>query len=463
MIFKLKFMGGADTVTGSRTMVAADDTAVLVDCGQFQGPKEIRDRNWSAFPEDVSNISAVILTHAHLDHSGYLPKLVHEGFRGPVYCSAGTYDVAQILLRDAAYLEEEFSDYANQTGYSNHKPALPLFTMEDAEKALTLLKPCKRHEWYAVTEAIQFRLHRGGHIPGASMVEVAVNGRAPTRTIVFSGDLGNDRLVTMRCPEPFPPCDVLVLESTYGARLQPREDLTDALAKIINDVAARKGVLVVPAFAVGRAQEIIYRIRLLEDEGRIPILPVVLDSPMAQRSTQTYLNHPDDHRLDLMDPGEVDVFKPARFEISQTPDESMLWTMHDGPFIVISAAGMLSGGRILHHLKARLPFPENCVLFSGYQAEGTKGRFLQDNAGSLKTLRIHHQEIPLAAEVATLDGLSSHADYDDILKMLSKMRQLPKTIILNHGSIEGQTGLRDKIKERFGVDAVCALDKPTWP
>lgn len=416
----------------------------------------MRERNRRTFPTDPSTIDGVILTHAHLDHSGFLPRLVKEGFSGPIYCSKGTFDLVSVLLKDAAHLEEEFARYANETGYSSHKPAIPLFTRHDVDQVTPLLHPLDRHHWTNLSDSLSFRLLRAGHIPGASMVEVALAGEKPRR-LVFSGDLGNDRLTTMKEPEPLPDCEVLILESTYGDRLQNRVDPQEELAAVIKDTYKNKGVLVVPAFAVGRSQEMIYLIKLLEDKGMIPSMPVVLDSPMAIEATKTFLAHPEDHSLDQTS-SQTPLY-PKKFETSITADDSMLHTMGDGPKIVISAAGMLSGGRILHHLKHRLPDETNTVLFTGYQAVGSKGRYLQENASSLGNIRIHGKEVSIEAKIITLDCLSSHQDYQDILEYLGRSAKKPKKIILNHGSEAAQLALAKRIQDAYGIDVSCAINR----
>ncbi len=431
MTLNLNFLGAAGVVTGSRTLVELDDRRFLVDCGLFQGDKTLRLRNWQNFPVDPKSIESVILTHAHLDHSGFLPRLVHEGFAGRIYCSDGTADLARILLLDSAHLEEEQAAFANESGYSNHKPARPLFTTADAERALGRLTPTPRFQWITLTDAIKFRFLRAGHIIGASMVQFQIDGPRHPTNLTFTGDLGHNRSQLMRAPDIIENTDVLVIESTYGNRLQPRGDLAAEFEKIANSTLKRGGVLVIPAFAVGRSQDIIYLIAQLERQGRIPKVPVILDSPMSIAATDIFFKHEEDHQAKFA--GRVRFF-PEKYEISQTPNDSMLACMRDGPMIVISAAGMLSGGRILHHLKHRLPFAENTVLFAGYQAEGTKGRYLQDNGATGGHLRIHHKEIPINAEIATITGLSAHGDYQDLCNWCQKIGHKPERIFINHGT-----------------------------
>lgn len=443
------FFGAADGVTGSRTLLTHEGFRLLIDCGLFQGPPDVRAKNWEeSVPTDID---AILLTHAHLDHTGYLPRLVRRGYKGPIYCSRGTAALCEILLRDAAFLEEEQAHFANRTKYSRHQPALALFTLDDVEKVLKLLRPVPQHEWVSLNPSISFEMWKAGHIVGASMIRVSLTADQKQKLIVFSGDIGNDRLITMKAPEPLPACDWLVLESTYGDRIQPRCDISEVLAEVLNQTFRRQGIVVVPAFAVGRAQELLVRIAELQKTKRIPITPIILDSPMARQATQIYFEHHDDHAQGF------EARLPQTLETVISSDESMLQCMRDGPSLVISAAGMLTGGRILHHLKARLPDPKNTVLFTGYQAEGTKGRYLQENPSG--TIRIHHQEIEIAAEVKTLDCLSSHADHQDMEDWLAKSAQLPTGIILNHGQPNAQHALRKSLTQRFGIEVWSSCDK----
>ncbi len=456
MNLSLSFLGAAEGVTGSRTLVEFGKNKWLIDCGLFQGPKEVRAKNREPFFKEPQKIDKVILTHAHLDHSGYLPRFYRDGYAGEVLCSHGTADLCKILLRDAAYLEEEFARYANETKYSNHNPATPLFTAKDAEVAIEHLHPFARDGWQVLTEGVRFRFLRAGHIIGASLVQLEFQDEFHRKVVTFSGDVGHNRSFILRGPQEAIETDVLILESTYGDRRHPREDVLEPFADIYRRTVARGGTLVIPAFAVGRAQEVTYMIRLLEDQGRIPIVPVVLDSPMSVAAMEICLNHHED-RLNPEETGNAK-FKPRHFEIAATPDQSMLVCMRDGPGVVISASGMLSGGRILHHLKRRLPDARNTVLFCGYQAEGTKGRVLQESAGMLKELRIHHQQVEIAAEIATIEHLSAHADQEELLDWVGRMRRLPKLIILNHGSPSAQKTLGDLITARFGIQVMRSLE-----
>lgn len=463
MTFSLEFLGAAGGVTGSRSLVRFDGFQILLDCGLFQGPKEIRQKNWDPVLMPEKKVDAVVLTHAHLDHSGFLPRFFKQGWRGPIHCSEGTADLLPILLRDAAYLEAEFASYANKTGYSNHKPALPLFTPDDVEVVLQHIKPFKRDQWIQLAADVSVRFFNAGHIIGASIVQFSLAHKNGTKLLTFSGDLGHSRSLTIRPPDPVHETDALVLESTYGDRLHERNDVVRELSDVAKRTFERGGVLVIPAFAVGRAQEVLYIIRLAEDAGLIPRVPVLLDSPMAKVSTKVFFDHPEDHREGSQftsAEGELK-FLPAKFETTISSDDSMLACMRDGPMIVISAAGMLNGGRILHHLKARLPHQENTVLFCGYQAEGTKGRVLQDRPEHLSKLRIHHKEFPIEAEIATIASLSAHGDSADIKDWLGRMSKAPSHIIVNHGDPAAVLAMTATVKGIFPRASVTPLLKPT--
>lgn len=453
----VSFLGASKGVSGSRTLVEFGKNKWLIDCGLFQGPKAVRDLNRDAFQIDPAKIDQIILTHAHLDHSGYLPRIFREGYKGTVFCTHGTADLCKILLRDAAFLEEEFARYANETKYSNHKPAIPLFTVQDAELSISRIKSFPREDWQTLCDGVRFRFLRAGHIIGASLIQMEFKDSRHSKTLTFSGDVGHNRSFILRGPQEGIESDFLLLESTYGNRRHPQTDVLETFSEIYRKTIKRGGVLVIPAFAVGRAQEVTYMIRLLEDQGRIPKVPVILDSPMSISAMEVCLNHHEDR---LVNSGHKsgEEFKPHQFELSETPDQSMLACMKEGPFVVISASGMLSGGRILHHLKRRLPDSRNTVLFCGYQAEGTKGRFLQENAASLKEIRIHHQEVSIAAEIATIDHLSAHADQGELLDWISRMRRLPRLIAVNHGDIESQKAMAVAIKDRFDIQTITASD-----
>lgn len=456
-VIRLQFLGSADSVSGSRTLVRYQGKSWLVDCGLFQGQKEVRDRNWEKFRPDPSSISGVILTHAHLDHSGYLPKLCREGFGGRIHCTSGTADLCRVLLMDAAKLEEEQAEYANYKKYSNHKPAYPLFRIDDAERCLGQFDRHKRHEWISIDKNLSIRFLNAGHIIGASMVQLMFTGEHSSRIITFSGDLGHTRSLTMREPDALAETNVLVLESTYGDRRHPSENILDQMSAIANKTLARGGILLIPAFAVGRSQELLHLIGQLQRAKRIPSVPVVLDSPMANAATEIYFRHFEDHRerpLSLVGEGLV---LPENFEMTPTVDDSMLAMMNTDPKIIISASGMLSGGRILHHLKRRISDAKNTILFTGFQAQGTKGRYLQEaEANGNSTVRIHHVVYPIEAEIVTLAALSSHGDFQDLIDWLKRSQGLPKTVILNHGEVQAQSAFKLELEKQFNFDVHLA-------
>ena len=433
---KITFKGAIDAVTGSRTLIEYDQTQFLIDVGLYQGEKSKRLLNWN--PQiDIEQLDFVFLTHAHIDHSGLLPKIVRDGFSKPVYCSDGTKDLAEILLLDAAGLQEEDARFANKSGYSNHKPALPLYTQEDAKNALKLFHPLTQNTWFSPKPHLSFRLTRSGHIIGSSFIELIYQKSSGPSKITFSGDIGNGRSSILRPPLNILETDYLVLESTYGDRLQSRKDTKEELARIINKIIHRGGVALIPAFAVGRAQEVLNTLAQLKSRHLIdPNIPIVLDSPMSSKATDIFLKHSEEHSGDLEFIGQF-------IATSETADSKSLNEIKK-PMIIISASGMLTGGRIMHHLKSRLPDEKNGLIFVGYQAESTKGRLLQNG---LKELRIHHQLFPVNAEIFTIDSLSAHADYLDIFEWLKHFQKKPKKIFLNHGEKNSRLSLAQKLRE----------------
>lgn len=451
----IQFLGAAGTVTGSKHLLSANGRRVLLDCGLFQGPKALRQRNWQPLPFDASGIDAVVLSHAHLDHSGALPLLVRQGFRGRIWCTPGTKDLLRILLLDAAHLQEEEAEYANRRGYSSHQPAEPLFRTTDALKALEHVETVTYGERFAVGEGAVVMFRRAGHILGSATVQVDIDGHPPRR-IVFSGDLGRWGRPILRDPEPVSAADVLILESTYGDRIHSENPATE-LASVIEQTAARGGVVVVPSFAVGRTQELIWTLRRLEDEGRIPSLPTFVDSPMAIDVTQIYCEHPEDHNLDmalLMDEKRCPLCC-KQYHLVRTATASKALNLRPGPMIVISASGMATGGRVLHHLKVRLPDERNTVLLPGFQAAGTRGRALRDGAS---TVRIHGEVVPVRAQVVTVDGLSAHADREELLRWARGFDRAPEKVFVVHGEPEPARSLATALHTELGWDANVALD-----
>ncbi len=436
---QLTFLGGTGTVTGSKTLVEAAGRRVLVDCGLFQGVKALRLRNRAPLPVEPASLDAVILTHAHIDHSGYLPLLVRNGFRGRIICSDATRDLCAILLPDAGHLQEEEAEYANRTGFSRHHPALPLYTEQDAVRCLDQFHPVAFGSTIDLGAAGTARLLRAGHILGAAMVELRCEGRR----ILFSGDLGRPNDAVMPPPEVVEGADCLVLESTYGDRLHPRADPADGLAEVIGRTAARGGVVVVPTFAVGRAQQLMYHLHRLKDERRIPDIPVYLNSPMAVNAAQVFRAHPGDHRLST---AQCDAIMQS-VRIVNSVEQSKRLNEGAGPMLILAASGMAAGGRVVHHLKAFAPDPRNTILFSGYQAAGTRGGALQAGASSIK---IHGQYVPVRAEVVVMESLSAHADADEILAWLGDFARAPARTFLNHGEPASADALRRRIEEKPG-------------
>lgn len=440
---RLTFLGGTGTVTGSKYLVTVGETKVLVDGGLFQGYKQLRLRNWSPLPVDPASLSAVVLTHAHIDHSGYLPLLVKQGYRGRIHCSEATYELCKILLPDSGRLQEEEAEFANRHGYSKHTPALPLYTEEDALRCLERFTPAPFNEAFAVAPSVSVALASSGHILGSSFVTLEVGGQK----LVFTGDLGRPDDLVMRAPEFIERADFLVVESTYGDRLHDPNDPGIALAEVIGRTVGRGGLVVVPAFAVGRAQALLYHLHVLKSTGRVsPVLPVYLNSPMATDVTALYHRFRAQHRLS---PEQCDAMCTVA-KIVNTPDESRALNAKQFPMVIVAASGMATGGRVLHHLKAFAPDPRNTILFSGFQAGGTRGAAMLQGA---KEIKIHGQYVPVRAEVAVLHNLSAHADYAETLGWLGHFERPPRRIFITHGEPAAADALRRHIGETLGWNA----------
>jgi metallo-beta-lactamase family protein len=435
----LSFLGAIDTVTGSRYLLRGSRASVLVDCGLFQGPKKLRERNWAELRLEPSKLDAVILTHAHIDHSGYLPRLCNAGFTGPVYCTRGTRDLLQLLLPDAGHLQEEEAHHANKYGYAKHHPAVPLYTREDADRCLDQVRAIDFHAPFVPARGVAASFTRAGHIVGSACASITIDDVS----ISFSGDVGRPRDPIMVPPEPLPAGDYLVVESTYGDRKHSSDDVSAALARVIVETVERRGVLVVPAFAVGRAQHLLYLIGKLRAENRIPACPVFLDSPMAIDATELFYKHTGDHALTRAECATMS--NVARY--AQTADDSKAIDRASGPMIVISASGMCTGGRVLHHLQRFLPDERSTILFVGYQAAGTRGRTLIDGASELKLLG---QYIPVRARIVQLDGLSAHADYGELIEWLRSSSLAPRGVFVTHGEAAAADALRRRLYEAFG-------------
>ena len=428
----LQFLGAAGGVTGSKYLFSRGDDQVLIDCGLFQGLKELRQRNWAPVPIDLERLRAVILTHAHIDHSGYLPRLVSKGYKGPVFATPATCDLLGVMLPDAAYLQEEEARYANRKGYSRHTPALPLYRVEDAELSLTLLRPTRIGESVEVAEGVFLEFGRVGHILGAGSARLSFKSNGHVRTLVNSGDLGRYDRPILKDPEPAGGADWLLIESTYGNRSHAKDSESE-LRELIRATIARRGCLIIPAFAVGRTQELIYIIRKMEDDGEIPVIPVHVDSPMGLEATEIYCRHTDEHDLEMqqLQSREHCPISSRNMVVHKTPEQSKSINQAKGPMVIISASGMATGGRVLHHLKQRLPDPNTTVLFAGYQAAGTRGRSLQDGATEIKLLG---EVVAVRARVHVLDGFSAHADQGEILRWLSTFKKPPRTTYIVHAN-----------------------------
>jgi metallo-beta-lactamase family protein len=436
---EITFLGATGTVTGSKYLVASGSRKVLVDCGLFQGFKQLRLRNWESLPISPAELDAVVLTHAHLDHSGHLPLLVKEGFSGRVYCTPGTRDLCAILLPDSGFLQEEDAEHANKHRYSKHAPALPLYTQQDALRSLRQFSVLDFDRDFDLGGGLTVRLLPAGHILGSSFVLLRNNGTS----VLFSGDLGRPHDLIMKPPAEVRQTDYLVIESTYGNRRHDPTDPKEALAAVINRTVERGGVILIPSFAVGRTQSVLYYIYLLKSERAIPDIPVYLNSPMAVEATDIYSNHFREHRLT---PSQCKAMCGAAHFVNSV-EESKRLNGFPPPMVVISASGMATGGRVLHHLKAFAPDPRNTVLFVGYQAGGTRGEAMVNGAPSVK---IHGEYVPVRAEIVAMEGLSAHADYAEIMDWLGHFDAPPTQTFITHGEPPAADALRHRIEEQRG-------------
>lgn len=436
---ELTFLGATGTVTGSKYLLKSGDKQILIDCGLFQGLKQLRLRNWAKLPVNPARIDAVVLTHAHIDHSGYLPVLVKNGFAGKVYCSEGTADLCKIMLPDSAHLQEEEAEYANSRGFSKHHPALPLYNQEDAENALKLLVPVSFEQDVDLGDGLTLRLSPNGHILGSAFVRI----HDKKTSVLFSGDIGRPNDVLMRPPMRIKQADYLLIESTYGNRLHQHDDPKVKLAAIINKTVKRKGVVVIPVFAVGRAQELLYYIHLLKASGAIAgDIPVYLNSPMAVDATEIFNLYHGEHRLSEEQCRAL--FSTAH--VVNSIEQSKALNEAKGPMIILSASGMASGGRVVHHLKAFVSNANNTILFVGFQAAGTRGATMLDGAESIK---IHGEYIPVRAHVELISNLSAHADYSEILDWLAGFEAPPKKTFIVHGEPVAADAMRRHIEEKL--------------
>lgn len=435
---KLTFLGATRTVTGSRYLIETDGKRLLIDCGLFQGYKELRLRNWDHFQVDPARLDAVILTHAHIDHSGYLPLLVKKGFRGKIYCTPPTLDLCKLLLPDSGYLNEEDARRANRYHYSKHNPALPLYTLADAEESLNYFHPVPFGKQVHLGDDVRFRFERNGHILGASWVMLT----AEKRRVLFSGDIGRPDDPVMR--PPVPPCetDYLIVESTYGNRPHAKTDPHEELAAVVLRTVARGGSVIIPAFAVGRAQSLMVMLHQLKTAKRIPNIPIYLDSPMAIGASSILEKYLAEHHLSRELCHEVS----RDITYVHTPDASRELDQSAYPKIIIAASGMATGGRILHHLKHLGPDRKNTILLTGFQAAETRGDRLRRGERQLK---IHGEIVPIRAEVAQLHNMSAHADYEEILSWLSHLKKAPITTFITHGEVDAAEAMKAHLTERF--------------
>jgi metallo-beta-lactamase family protein len=439
---KIKFLGAAGTVTGSRYLMTGANFNILVDCGLFQGFKNLRLKNWEVFPIPPSEIDAVLLTHAHLDHSGYLPLLVKNGFRGKIYCTQATRDLCAILLPDSGYLQEEEARFANKHGYSKHKPAEPLYTEEDAENALSYFSPVEWAKRYSIPQedqsVVEFEFFPAGHLFGAATIVIFCGGKS----VAFSGDLGRKEDPVTRAPAFDLGADTLVVESTYGNRKHSDLDTKSELKKIILRTFERNGTLVIPSFAIGRAQTVLHYIRQLRLEHAIPNIPVYLNSPMASKANEVFCHHFYESKMTQAEAFAI----CATAKTISSVEESVALNERKDSMIIIAASGMATGGRVIHHLKAFLPHPQNTILFVGYQAGGTRGEALVHGA---KEIKIHGQYWPVKAEIAQIDSMSAHADANEIVNWIENFKLKPKNIFVTHGEPAASDALRLRLAERF--------------
>jgi len=442
-MMNIRFLGGAGTVTGSKYLLSIDNKKILVDCGLYQGVKNLRNKNRQDFPIDPSTIDVILLTHAHIDHSGYIPALMKGGFKGPIFTSSGTLDLCSVLLPDSGYLQEEDARYANRKHFSKHSPALPLYTEADARKSLGLFKPVSMNNTFEITSGVTATFTPVGHILGASAIRVSAKGK----TITFSGDVGRSDDLVMKPPQTLNNTDYLVVESTYGNRLHGKIDVFEYFEEIINKTSKRGGIVLMPSFAVGRTQINLHILQILKQSHRIPNLPIFLNSPMAISATEIYCRHNKEHKLSAEQCGLID----EGTKYVRTAEESIELNNSRYPSVIISASGMASGGRVLHHLKSLVTHHQNSIVFIGFQAPGTRGDAMVNGASEIK---IHGEYYPVKAEVHHNDSLSAHGDYAEIINWLEQSNIAPKKVFVTHGERSASDAMRLKLKDKFLWD-VC--------
>jgi len=435
---KLTFLGGVGTVTGSKYLLEANNKKVLIDCGLFQGRKDLRLQNWAALPIDPKAIHAVLITHAHIDHTGYIPLLIKKGFSGPIYATEATVDLCKILLPDSGHLQEEDARHANKYGYTKHTPVLPLYTKEDAVRALSYFKPIKFGNPVQIFDDFQASWHRAGHILGAAFIHC----KSEETRILFSGDIGRLNDPIMKPPVLIEATDYLVVESTYGDRLHEMSNPVEKIAHVINRTTKKGGTILIPAFAVGRAQSILYYLSKIKEANLTQDIPIYLDSPMAIDATDMMHSHPHDHHLTKEECNKT--CQVATYV--NTSDESKWLDLQVLPKVIISASGMATGGRILHHLKVFAPDPRNTILLTGYQAEGTRGAFILEGKSEVE---IHGKMVPIRAEVANITELSAHADYEEILTWMKGFQHPPRKTFITHGEPQASLSLKKHIEDQL--------------
>ncbi len=444
-MFTLQFLGAAQTVTGSRFLLGIDGKRLLIDCGLFQGGRAIRKRNWDPFPVSPDSLDGVILTHAHIDHSGYLPRLLKEGFRGPVYCTPATASLLSLLLPDSGHLQERDAAFANKKKYSRHDPALPLYTEAEAREVLKTLKTVPYHQPHQLSEHLNFEYFHAGHILGSAMIRLTYSQNGAQTVLFSTGDLGRYHQPVIKDPETIERADFLLIESTYGDRDHEEFDILSTLQISIERTVQAGGSMVIPCFAIGRSQRVLYLLRQLETAKRIPVLPTFLDSPMAVSAVSLYCSHLDEHDFEmeqLMD--DACPLETGSIRLVKTTEESKALNQRKGPCIILSASGNLAGGRILHHLKTRLPDHRNTLLFVGYQPEGSLGRLILEGKREIK---IHGKRIPVKARIEQLDALSAHADSKGLVEWVSHLKEPPSRVFLVHGEPEVQEVLKGKLEK----------------
>jgi metallo-beta-lactamase family protein len=459
----LSFHGGAGTVTGSRFLVENENRRFLIDAGLFQGLKKLREMNWAKLRFDPASLDFVLLTHAHIDHAGFLPRLCQLGFHGPIHATRGSAELGRLLLLDSAKVQEEDADFANRHGYSKHRPALPLYTAEDAERALSLFQPLSYGAWLDLGFGMRALFRNAGHILGAAMIELRLPGAGGERTVVFSGDVGRYGVPLHSDPDPLPACDDLIIEATYGDRDHDSRPMGKQIREALVRTIEQRGTVLVPSFAVGRAQLVTLLLRQLITAGELPEIPIHIDSPMAVDATRIYGQYVSDASLDAAGENGFGRLVPRSVQFHRSVEDSKRLNDLPGPRIIISASGMLTGGRVLHHLKRLLPDERNLILLVGFQAAGTRGRAMMEGA---RTVRVHGLDVPVRAQFVCVSGLSAHADRSELLRWVRTQPNRPRTVFITHAEekassafaqlLRSELGLRTiepKLGDRFDLDA----------